>query len=342
MNYKLHLILAGILVTLTACSSEEPMPKGDPSSKIKSSMRGYSADHGVVAGRDATSYWMQQIVSGYNSKNYRKQPAKLTQIDTHRSCNIERTTVDQNFLNGFVGNASAYSQVYNFDQETFYKRANDIVKRIKSGVSVATIRMAPKRLKGVPIVDVVITASSKPVYLVLNAKRTVVWNFHIHNNIVIDRVVILSEGNTGVMNLDESVPVTILDGEALKRCKILPARKPAAHWRFVKQYKKNKGSFEDVYKKNVNYHNKYNRWFLKQFGYHFESNIVGFSDVNHLLFGPVPPTRNSRVPYNSIEGANVRITKSDHVLIGSKAEATEYFKQRQIETINVSHSNLLK
>ncbi len=343
MDIKLKLLITTFLGALSACSAEDTIPEGDPAKYVKAGTRGYDVRNGVIAGKKEKVYWMQQVVSGYDAKNYSQEPKKLSLIEPHKGCNFKRPTGEHSFMNGSTYTSTAYSTIYSFNQEVFYKRAKSIVKRMQKGTPASAIVMAPKRLKGEPVVDVVITASAKPVYLVLNSGSPVIWNFHMHKDVEIAQVVILSQGETGVANLDENVPLTILDSKGLKRCKILPARKPAEHWDFVKKYRKNSGSniFKETYNKNVKRSKKYNSWFIKQFGYGFETNIVGLNQTNHLVFGPIPTTLNSRVPYNNMQEANVRVTPNDHILKGSKNQAREYFKQTQIKTIKVSHANLL-
>lgn len=164
------------------------------------------------------------------------------------------------------------------------------------------------------VVDVVVTETSKPVYLVLSHVRNVIWNIQTHEKARISRVAIIGSGNSGIANLDKGVPVTILNGENLKRCRVQPRRRPADHWLFVKRAKKTP-SFQETLQENVSAYGKYSNWFTDNFGQGSETGVIGIETVSHVLVGPLPPALEMRVVYKPLEGADVKVTDPGKILV---------------------------
>ena len=167
------------------------------------------------------------------------------------------------------------------------------------------------------VVDVVVTETSKPVYLVLSDAGNVIWNIQTAENARISQVAIIGSGNSGIANLDKSVPVTILNGENLKKCHVQPRRRPADHWLFVQRAKKML-SFQETLQENVTAYRKYSNWFSDNFGQGSETGVIGVETVSHVLVGPLPESLEKRAVYKPLEGANVKVTDPGKILVSDE------------------------
>lgn len=325
MKYKSTIILATVLAALAGCSSEEPIPTGNPKKNLEGGVRGYKAPHGIVAGQKTKVYWMHQVVSDFDSGNPKILPASIETVDTNINCRFAPVSAEHSFMNGSVDASKGYSQIFSFDMDTLIERADRVVKRIQEGRAPFPNRRRSSGIKGHPIVDVIITESEKPVYLVLNSRSSVIWNFHLGKRVQLAQVVILSKGEAGVVNLNENVPLTILNQQASKNCKIFPSRKPADHWRFTKKHKKSRTSNGKIYDSYLQEHETFNRWFIRRFGFGYEKEHVGLNHANHLVFGPIPQIAKEKVPYKTIKGRTVRVTPNDFIFSANEEQALKMY-----------------
>jgi len=327
-------MMASLIATLTACTPEDKIPTGDPFKTLGNDLRGYEAPKGVAVTNKYQFHWIEQIVSGYSKKHYEIMPAKLSEIKPSTDCKFPKPTVDQAFLNGSVSGSTANSQVFSLNHDMFVKKAKHAVKRIKQGTFASKAVKTPRYIKGIPLVDVVITTADRPVYLVLNSASNVIWNFHIAEGVELAQVVIMSRGLAGVANLDETVPLKILDSNGLKNCKISPRRKAEKHWRFVQNISTQLHSNKN-YKNNLKQFKAYNRWFIRQFGFGYETSRVGVHVGSHLVFGSIPQVKQQRISYKTLENAHVKVTPNDYIFKATKEQARGFFKSKLIETIEL-------
>jgi hypothetical protein len=161
-------------------------------------------------------------------------------------------------------------------------------------------------------VDVIVTETSKPVYLVLAHYNRVLFNIHLAPGAKISRIAMIGYRGGGITNLDPLPPVEVLSDQQLARCGVVPLRRPAAHWEMTKIANNSTFDPKELVRKATSDFSKYSNWFKRNFGQTSEPNSIGAMTASHVLVGPLPTTLENRVQYKALTGANVYVAKSDY------------------------------
>ncbi len=167
------------------------------------------------------------------------------------------------------------------------------------------------------MVDVVVTETERPVYLVLAGPWDVLWNLHKAKGVGISRAAILGVGNAGIVNLDPGVPVTVLAGNAGAACKTTAHRRPQDYWQVVREAAKGDRTSKQAVESRMTVYAKYDRWFTSNFGKSSEGVTIGIEMMSHALVGPVPASLEARVPYHGFAGSTVRLAPADHAFFAA-------------------------
>ena len=320
---KMRLVAAGILAVavLSGCSDSDAVPDGDPAKTFGQKLRGYAARPGVVIGRDLAAYWAQSVLSGFRETGEDDMPARLSLVATLKTCKFRAPRDGEVVANVHVDRGTMPTPIYAFSRDDLADRTKtwiDVYKREGENAR-SSADPAGDKLRAV---DVVVTETSGPVYLVLqNEWSSVVWNIQAAPGVKIAHVAVLGSGSVGIANLGESVPAEFMNGDVLKQCKIVPARLPADHWLLVQRVKD--GSSDDLSDKlaeSVERHGAYSRWFAANFGMQGENGVIGINEASHVLVGPLPASPDQRVVFKPLEGASVRIAREDYVTASSRAD----------------------
>jgi hypothetical protein len=309
--------LACLLVS--ACSDSDTIPEGKP--KFGNDLRGYKAGQDVVIGLDRAAYWAQRVLSGYRAISGDDMPAKVSLVQSTSSCKFTEPAKDEVLANVHVGRSMMETPIYLYTRSKLADRTKKWIESYKHLGDKAPLPSDPggDRLRAV---NVVVTQTSGPVYLVLqNEWSNVLWNINAAPGVKISHVAVLGAGSVGVANLDDTVPVEFMNAAALERCKILPVREPADHWLFVKRAKSGvSGDLSEKLAENKDLHRAYSRWFKSLFNVPSEAGVVGLNQASGVLVGPLPETLDQRVAFKPLSGARVRVAQEDYITVSSKDE----------------------
>jgi hypothetical protein len=308
---------------LGGCS--ESMPVGDPAKRLNSEMRGWEAPIGVMMGLNETPYWVQSAVAGFRPATSDDQPAKIIELKTSGGCTFVSPGPNEVLAKVQVDNSKMESSIHAVSREKLAKHVKDYISKYKAGNDEIYIHRNDDR---VGIVDVIVTEKSKPVYLVIAYTSPTIFNIQLANGARLSRVALVGGGAVGVANIDPSIPIGALSGRAIQSCNVLPVRRPADHWQFVRNVKNNPG-IKDVLNKNYSMFSSFSGWYRQNFGAPSEPDDIGAMTTSHVLVGPLPETLEMRVEFKSLEGATVALSKVDHLFVGTDAE----YKQKLSEQI---------
>ena len=313
MKFVHLLMFIAMLCGVVSCSDAnlDLIPKGDVA-KLNGSSRGYRVPRSVVISQAYEPLWIQHITTGFRHRQQSETPAELGSLADMTSCQFTKPSDDEVFASVYADRSASNTEVYTYSKD-------EIASLTKNFITSYRIRGKNPSLKGVwpkgnmQVIDVFVTETAKPVYLVLLTDDEVIWSIHKSENAKISRVALLGRYTVGIANLDEAVPIEVLAGENMKRCNVSPTQEAKKHWGI---YKKS----ESLLKENAAQHLEFSRWFYDNFGVRTEANNAHAHRVEHFLIGDIPNKLSSRIPYKTLAGVKVRLSKNDNALISNYSD----------------------
>jgi len=311
-------IIAALLaaLTLSACSESESdtVPEGDPRKKFKADLRGYQVGPGVMIGKDASAYWVQAALAGYKKTVEGDMPARVAMVAPVAGCKLRKPGKDELVANVHIGAPGMATPIFAFSRQILAERTKNYIEMYKN-IGEEAAEPSDWAADNVGAVDVVVTETARPVYLVLQAEgRNTLWNIHAGQGTTIAHVAVIGSGAIAVANLDDQVKVELMTGANMTRCGIAPLRKPADHWVFVKNAKQDQSNmFKEAMDRNIAFYRAYSSWFSSNFGFGSETDVIGIDKASQVLVGPLPASLEARIPFKPLAGASVRIAKQDYV-----------------------------
>lgn len=308
------LVFAGLL---SACS--ESMPEGDPNGKLTRDLRGLKAYPYVMVDKNTRMHWVQQAVTDYtNPINANEVPDDIKELDNFSQCQLKKSDLpDKNVKveHVLVGHSNQKSHIYSFSNNTIEERAKKVLESKSYNALFKSAQIYADRFD---VVDVIVTNTQKPTYLILSSQSKIIWNIQKAEGAKIAKVVMLSSGHAGIANLDKTTPVISLNGWTTKYCNIGIRRLPNKSWRYV-QTAMETGLGSEHVEKDKAAHWKFSEWFYKNFGQEAEKDVIGLLRVSHVLTGPLPDM-DKRIEYKRLKGATLYVTSNDYIMAASKKD----------------------
>ena len=329
-------LVASALLSLSAlcgCSDSDGVPGGDPT--LEAETRGSIAQPGIIVGKGQTIFWAQAALAGYRITTLTDLPSKIVVAQTSTECRFQKPAAGEMIGNVHIGRSHIglkymAAPIFAFSRSELAERTKQFIAAYKQDGDENALPSdaVNDRLRAV---DVVVTETAKPVYLVLqNEASSVLWNIHAAPGVKIAHVAVISSGTAGIANLDPAIPVEFMNQPVLEHCKVVPARKPAKDWLFVQQVEVDP-SLTDKLKQNEDLYTAYSSWFHDNFGIDGEDDVVGIQEASQVLVGPLPATEEARVAFKPLAGAEVRIAREDFVFAGSEDDYTAKHEQMVLE-----------
>lgn len=318
MNRLAVLAALVMAVLLSACSDDGP-PDGDPAALLKKEMRGYRAPIGVMVGLNETAYWVESALAGYRRADAKDDvPAALEFLTPNGGCNFGAPTKDEVLAKVQIDGSNMKGPIFAASNGDIATATQQYIANVQQRGDEAFVPV--NRGEGqLGVVDVVVTETSKPVYLVISYSFATIFNIHLADGARLSRIALIGSATGGVANVDKSVPVRSLTGRAMDSCEVAPLRMPADHWLFVRNVKEN-SSLQSYLDRNRSQARAFSNWFRSNFGVGNEPDAIGSSEASHVLVGPLPESLDKRVTYRPLADAIVRLTKNDIVYGGSEDE----------------------
>ena len=279
-----------------------------PQDFLQDDTDGLRAEGPIAAGAGNRPVFIRDVVAGHTTQAEADIPAEITTIRPIMGC---RPTPPQ--AGTHLGHVTAGTSGIGLALSTY----ND--SHLAAGVQLLadhyrqTGNAAMPDLSGpaYEAYDVAVTATSAPVYLVLETgSGNRMWNLHLAPGARIERVILLGGTQTGIANLDPVVPVEVILDAGLAGCDIHPAYglKVADGTSFGAD--------------------AYDRWFLDAFGVTASSSRIGFDRGTISLVGPVPQAEEPKASYAPINGAKIRMTQDQFFEIRGQTGRGENFAAR--------------
>ncbi len=295
-------------VLLAGCNADA-VPSGEVNvKKFTSKLRGYLVPPGVVMTQTRQPVWIQAVTTGYSKSANTSEASDVSMFDPDvESCTVPKPLETEYLGHVFFSQAKQASSLFSYTDEDLSRSAKSYVKWHKHGKSEA--KRYTKPVRSVDVIDVFVTETSKPVYLVLTSPSKVVWNVHPAKGVEIARIVLVGHETLGVATDELSTQVAIL------RCNPPLLRDPQPHWGFVRNVRRSGGRDDDLLAKNRAQHRKFSFWYKQNFNAWSSHNQVVANRANHALIGPVPSDLEGRLPYKPIAERKIRITNAAHLVV---------------------------
>ena len=313
---------------LCACGDPDAVPTGDPERYLDSELRGYEVETGVIVGADRQFFFVQQAMTGHAENDFDEATPRTVREQATRGCVFRRPASSEFFANVRIAEGGMRSPVYAFSRKRLTKDTKRFIESYKQKRVDTPIRGSTRELN-LHAVDVVVTETSRPVYLVLQSTHgKVLWNIHTAEGAKVRQVVVIGGATpVAVANLPEGARLHMVDANSARRCGLDPARMPRAHWIFVQRARSGMDGHGELYTENMARYRRYADEFAVAFGDGHERGVIGDFRVSHVLVGPLPATLEDRVAYAPLDGADIKVAPADYILTGDRGEVKDEYSE---------------
>lgn len=299
----------------------------NPTALRRTDMRGYVAKSPAMAASRDDVFLVSDILDGVRPTGASDVPSDIYFMSQVKNCRFQQPLPEDHVANVQIGTASAKLPIRILSESRRISASMNWVKGFTNpaiGKAQRNRTITPPQMH---MVDVVVTETSAPVYLILQSEYTgVLWNIQKGPDVFIAQVAIISNGTSGIVNPDFNTPTQILDTTQNRDCAPRVFRKPEPHWSFVRNVSEY-GIGEDVLEKNMAQFQEYSNWFSLNFNQPSDKGRIGFNTVNHILVGPMPAKDAPRIPYQAVADQPVYISKTDHVFAYEDMDEMQDYNQ---------------
>lgn len=321
-----------ILAGLTACSDTSSVPQGNAADHVRDRRFGAEAAPQVMFTETGVPAWVQQAVADWRPVDPTDDmPAAVEKARVSNSCTLRRPAKGERVANVHMssGTRGTKSSLYAFDKDDVTSRAKAWINMARKGHRPPSAERAIAR--SMSPIDVVVTDTKAPVYLVLQGGHSRLWNIHAAPGARIAHITVVGGRYVGVANAPEGVKVEFLTGKKAESCGATPFLKPNDRWDAVVRAKNGDSIMKEAVNMREGKYRKYSRWFKHNFGTSASHAIVGDDVVGHALVGSLPASAEQRVPYASLKSARVLVTPADYIMVETpkafRAKTDELTKQ---------------
>lgn len=303
--------------------------------------RGYIYDASLVATPDNTLIETAQLFAGYAPMSDATAPRDVLQFDTNNACTLRRPSQQEKVMNVRLDFGVTDGPVQIFSKAML---GNAVTRNINGYVT----RHKPKeardsRIDGhIKVVNVVLTDTSAPLYLVLQTlDQDVVWHLHPAPGVTVAHVAMIGN-NSGIVDMpdmptfealrvgDFVTPHEYGNDDEFRECMIRPWRNPQPHWdAVIKSKEQNLLMINQVYTYATG-HAAFNNWYQQTLGVDADLNVTAAEGAAHVLAGPVP---DGLVPFQDMTGRDIHITRTDFVITGSQADRAATIDKMQMDLV---------
>ena len=286
--------------------------------------RGWIMNPGLVANAGRAEVTIEQIASGYDPAQPDLVPGRVEMFDANPECTLRKPRAGEVVHNVRLEDATGLTDLH-------------VVSDVQLGAALA------KHIEGVTAhdkhhqigttangrmgrVDVFVTDTSAPVYLVLQALGgNVLWNVHRGPGVQISHVALIGDTPGAILPGDiELEAIRIRDfvgqdefgaNDEVRPCMVRPYRAPEPHWPAQQKANDNNTLFVNQIHTFATGFRAFNAWLTGVTGQDANTNLVAAQGAAHVLVGPVPA---GQLGYNRIEGRTLNLVRSDRVYNGDE------------------------
>ncbi len=297
MAPRLRISICAALIALGACNDDSAIPAGFPGSNVMKD------DYGAVYFPPAVTtdlpnrvYWAQELVEDYRRPGA-GMPTLLVPSALNGDCRIPEPSPDA---------LVAYVEIHGGKHQTpLFLVSREDIETVRKGdptVESAEAGEAPDladlvRSATVGQVDVFVTESRRPVYLMLAAQEETLWSLQLAEGVRLDGIAVFARRSQALANVPEAARLafTVRDGSPQRGCFIPPQRPVDETWRVLEKVETETEidgtSFRYTVDKAEREHQAFRRWIGKHIGP--PDTAVSAYWTGHVLVGPKPPRRHA-------------------------------------------------
>lgn len=225
---------------------------------------------------------------------------KTVRFDPNKACTLRAPQADQVVHNVRLMEPSRYTELHLFSKEELAKAVLDRAVGLRRGK--ANYRNAAIAKGRMGVVDIYVTDTSAPVYLVLGVlDKDVLWNIHLAPDARLGHVALI--GNKSAFSapagnytyealrihdfLDEDA---IYHNEEPQPCMVAPWREPQTWWTTAERldHPIDAKHYQHIWDTNVQGYAAFDAWYHTQTGTAANVNAVEAIKAAHALVGPLP------------------------------------------------------
>lgn len=272
----------------------------DPEKTRSAEFYGWKVEHPGLIGPGDEMHLVQSALAGVPMKQSLETPIEVMARAAEAGCTAPGRAAGEKLVKVQVFEGLQPSGYHAVTVRDLSAGAKNFIANLQRSDDPADERPSGES-RPVPVVNIVLTDESAPLYLVLQAAgRPVVWNLHATTGVEVADVVVVGNPGNAVHPLTPETTVTFL--EIAEDCAPQPWRAAQPWWDMFNRPGAAGGDFEE---KSAARHTAYDRWFAATFGEASEPGTVGAFAANHMLVGPLPASPEVRATYRPLTGARI-------------------------------------
>jgi len=289
-------LLLGAL--LGGCEDESALPEGDPKGEVYNGNYGATYKRYSVTTEDrARVYWAQEIADGFASPVASAAPAKFEPTHLSGSCYLPPPSDNAEIV---------FVEVYSGNETMpLHFVGNDEMDDLRSYIERQGGRPDIDRLlesSAADQIDVFITETDRPIYLVLAAYDETLWSLQLADGVQLDGIAIIGYEAQALAHKPGRVlaAFAVVDDSPQQHCAVTPRRPVNENWRILHREREGQTNLTRTLDEARRGHSAFRSWLATRIGY--PDRTVDAYQTSHVLIGPKPE---NRMQYRPLTGAEV-------------------------------------
>jgi hypothetical protein len=305
---------------------EEAEPNWDPKNSTSWGMHGLRITRSLVADTDDKVHVQARILSG-NSGAVLEPASSVRFVESLKGCKFPGPANGEKVVHLAADHHESLVNLYTYSADDVHNAAKQFVTRWLERGREPQIQNLTEGLQ-YKKTNVILTDTSAPLHVVLSSQDRIIYNFQIGPGVTVAAVSIIAAGQAGVANLPATVKLSILDSPSVKLCSAHPIRKPRRDWNLARYARDGDRNFAAQMDRVKAAHDKFNAYFLANFGVGSEERIASGEHIGNFLVGPIPKDMKSRPAYKPVAASEILMTRPEYFFAGPNAEFGKQFAGR--------------
>ncbi|MEL7460843.1 MAG: hypothetical protein AAFX45_01580 [Pseudomonadota bacterium] len=272
----------------------------DPNRTRRNAFYGWDVEHPGLAGPGESIHLVQSAMAGVPMRPEPEYPAAVVATQTADGCIPPAVATGQKLAKVQIFEAEMPSGYHAVSDRDLADGAAKYLRDLQQTRDPAKERPSGQT-RPAPVVNVVITDDSAPLYLVLQAAtRPVVWNLHAAPTVKVEQIVLIGNPGQAVHPLSPDTPITML--AIGPDCAPQPWPDTTGYWEVYTSPGIDSGDYRE---QSAERYARYNDWFASAFGEAAHPGTSGAWISAHMLVGPLPAAAETRPQYRPLTGATI-------------------------------------
>lgn len=287
---------------------------------------GWELPSPYVAAPGRTDLLLEQVaVLGPTEQDAADISPEVTTFALNTECTLRSPQAGDVVHNVRLDDTARYTTTHMFSKEELAHAVHDRIEGITRN---------PKHYKNAAIakgrmgqVDVFVTDTSAPVYLVLQSfNRDILWNIQLAEGVELAHVAMIGNKSgfaapagsftfEGLRIEDFLERDTLYKNGEMRPCMIAPFNAPDPNWRLMEKvnFQSNSSHYQTFLTNLTEGHAAFSAWYGQQLGVDSDQNLTTALKAAHALVGPVPATP---VIFTPLKERDLHVAQNDYVAFG--------------------------